>query len=68
MIEGKIPTPRDNAQVIFERSGKDGFVEDFIEVGADDLNFMAMNEKDQKLWIKIVEAQPSLLDDLPYPG
>ena len=39
MIEGKIPTPRDNAQVIFERSGKDGFVEDFIEVGADDLNF-----------------------------
>lgn len=67
MTERKIPTPRDNAQVIFEKLGRDGFVEDFVEAGADDLSFMAMNKKDQKLWIKIVEAQPSLLDDLPYP-
>lgn len=68
MTERKIPTSRDSAQILFEKSGNGGFVEDFVEVGTDDLKFMAMKEKDQKLWIKIVESYPSLLDDLPYLG
>lgn len=68
MTERKTPTPRDSAQAIYEELGKDGFVEDFIEIGADDLSFMAMNERDQELWLKIIESFPSLLDSLSYFG
>ena len=66
MPERGIQTLRDKAQIEFEQAGQKGFVEDFIETGADDLKFMAMNPKDQKLWIKLVETHSGLLDNLLY--
>lgn len=58
-------TDRDKAQKIFEKSGRGGFVEDFMETRCDDLRFMGMEEKDQNLWIKIAEKFPSLIDQPP---
>lgn len=59
--------PRNEAQEEFEKAGCLGFVEDFIEAGVDDLTFMAMPEKDQKFWIRIVERFPSMLVDFSFP-
>lgn len=56
---------RDRAQEVFEQSGREGFVEDFIEEASDDLRFMGMCEADQELWIKLVETSPEFLDTPP---
>ena len=58
-------TERDKAQRIFKKAGRNGFVEDFIEAGCNDLKFMAMGDKDQKLWIKLTASFPSFLDIPP---
>lgn len=58
-------TDRDKAQQIFDKSGKEGFVEDFMEIGCDDLRFMGMKEKDQKLWNRIAKKYPSLIEGPP---
>lgn len=64
MEERRPLTPRDEAQIRFEQLGRNGFVEDFIEMGADDLKFTSMSAEDQELWIRIAGDYPSLLDDV----
>lgn len=49
-------SPIQEAQVVYESAGKEGFVEDFIERGADDLEFMAMEISDRELWIDLMET------------
>ena len=66
MTERETQTTRDEAQIKFEQSGREGFVEDFIQTGVDDLRFMAMKPDDQEFWIELVESQPSLLDNLLF--
>lgn len=40
-------------------------MEDFIEEGSNDLKFMGMSDEDQKLWIDLIEENPSLIDNPP---
>jgi len=54
-------SPRKIAQKKFTESGRDGFLEDFVEEAYDDLAFMAMSPEDQELWIRVVETDLSLI-------
>jgi hypothetical protein len=56
---------REIAQKKFAESGRDGFLEDFVEEAYDDLAFMAMNPEDRELWIAVVEKDPSLIENPP---
>lgn len=51
---------------LYEQGGNLGFVKDFIREGAGDLGFLSMSDRDQELWLKIIEAEPQLLSEINY--